>query len=53
MAPTNFRYFLLINANEVDTVYPMVYDESGSKVIWDGSSSSGNDVHPGKYFPSA
>jgi len=42
-----FRHYSLINNNEADTIYPMIYDSTGSKVIWDGSTDRKNEVTPG------
>ena len=48
-----FSHFHLKNDNETDTVYPMIYDITGTRVIWDGSTDTKNEVAPSKYIPSA
>ena len=49
--PPPVHDYLLINDNASDTVFPLIYDSTGSKVIWDGSVSSTNEVLPRECFP--
>ena len=49
MAALDFHNFSLHNRNKADTIIPLVFDQSGSTVIWDGSIDSGNTVGPGEY----
>ena len=44
--PTSLRYYLLVNDNDSDTIYPVIYDVTGNMVLWDGSSTPGNEVLP-------
>ena len=41
-----FSHYALINSNETDTIYPIIYDSTGSRVIWDGSTDPKNEVTP-------
>ena len=50
MSAPDFRKFLLKNFNQADTVYPMVYDRSTKKALWDGSTNSSNVVGPGMFL---
>ena len=48
MAAPDFRKYVLKNKNQADTIYPMIYDQTGKVVLWDGSLSSSNEVAPGE-----
>ncbi|KAK0516456.1 hypothetical protein JMJ35_001059 [Cladonia borealis] len=47
MAAPYFRNFILKNESESFTVFPVVWDESGTKKIWDGSETPSNQVTKG------
>ena len=49
MAAPDFRFLQVFNDHSADTIYPQVYDQSGEKLLWDGSAFPDFAITPSKH----